>query len=102
MNRISTVITAGILSIFVAGCSTPAEQAIGNAVIGSLGGTAMGSASLGGSREMVGGGPSSDSMAANGMATGGAAGEPDYGAKKPHDHCGNGTMVHLGSVICSP
>ena len=102
MNRISTAIVAGILSVFAEGCSTPAEQAIGNAVIGSLSGTAMDSALLGRSGEMVGGGPSSDSVVANGVATGRVAGGPDYGAKKPHDHCGNGTMVHLGSVICSP
>ena len=61
-------------------------------------GAGMGGASLGRSGEMVGGGPASGSVTANGAAAGG----PDYGAKKPHDHCGNGTMVHLGSVICSP
>ena len=98
MHRIRTAIAAGILSVSAAGCNTPAEHAIGNAVIGSLAGAGMGGASLGRSGEMVGGGPASGSVTANGAAAGGL----DYGAKKPHDHCGNGTMVHLGSVICSP
>jgi hypothetical protein len=86
MNRIITAIAAGVLAVSVAACSTPTEQAVDSAVLGSLAGVAIG-------------GPTTDPA---GPPAEGAANPPDYGAKKPHNHCGNGTMVHLGRVICSP
>lgn len=97
MNRIMAAFAVGLLSLS-AGCSTPAEQAIGNAVIGGLAGAGMGGASLGRPGDAAGDGAAPSDAATHGTSAGG----PDYGAKKPHDHCGNGTMVHLGSVICSP
>lgn len=91
MNRIIAAIAAGIPLLSVAACSTPAEQAIGGVAMGSLAGAGFGGAM-----------PERTVVTPPGEATTANASEPDYGAKKPHDHCGNGTMVHLGSVICSP
>ncbi|WP_421594124.1 hypothetical protein [Shinella sp. M27] len=91
MNRIIAAIAAGILSLSAAACSTPAEQAIGGVAMGSLAGAGFGGAM-----------PDRTVDAPPGEVTTANVSEPDYGAKKPHDHCGNGTMVHLGSVICSP
>jgi len=91
MNRIIAAIAAGILPLLASACSTPAEQAIGGAVIGSIAGAGFN-----------GGMPVETSTTVPGEATTTNASGPDYGAKKPHDHCGNGTMVHLGRVICSP
>lgn len=91
MDRIIAAIATGILSLSTAACSTPAEQAIGGAVIGSLAGGGF-----------SGGMPVETGATVSGGDTTTNASGPDYGAKKPHDHCGNGTMVHLGSVICSP
>ena len=91
MNRIIAAIAAGILSLSLAACSTPAEQAIGGIAMGSLAGAGFSGAM-----------PIQTADTPPGEATTANASGPDYGAKKPHDHCGNGTMVHLGSVICSP
>ncbi|WP_156386957.1 MULTISPECIES: hypothetical protein [unclassified Rhizobium] len=87
MNRIIAALAAGALAALLAGCSTSAEQATGSTVIGSLAGAGIAAAPVGQAESAVTAEPAS---------------APDYGAKKPHDHCGNGTMVHLGSVICSP
>lgn len=87
MNRIIAALATGTLVALLAGCSTPAAQAIGGTVIGSLAGAGIGAAPAG---------------QVESVATAEPASAPDSGAKKPHDHCGNGTMVHLGSVICSP
>ena len=83
MNRIIAAIATGILPLLASACSTPAEQAIAGA-------------------GFSGGMPVETSTTVSGEATPTNASGPDYGAKKPHDHCGNGTMVHLGRVICSP
>ena len=87
MNRFIVAIAAGILALALAACSPSVGQAVGGAVLGGI-------PVAGASGAVV---DPTDSAPAES-----SAGAPDYGAKKPHDHCGNGTMVHLGSVICSP
>lgn len=93
MNRIVRVIAVGMLLPLAAACSTPAGQVVDNAIVGSLAGAGMGSAA------MMAPPPAAATAGASGPPAGGG---PDYGPQKPQDHCGNGTMVHLGSVICSP
>lgn len=95
MSRIIPAISAGILLVTTAACS-PSGQAI-SGVAGNLAGSVIGSAAMSQPVAALPANSQTATTAATGKPT-----EPDYGSQKPHDHCGNGTMVHLGSVICSP
>lgn len=98
MNKCATALAASALTVLLAACTTPAQHVVGGVVLGSLAGSTVGAATGKNAAFNI---ATTDQIAD--APSDRVASAPEYGwSKKPHNHCGNGTMVHLGSVICKP
>jgi osmotically inducible lipoprotein OsmB len=89
MKKLVSIVTAGALSLSVAGCYTPGDRAVGGAALGGLAGAA------------IGGGATGRASGALAGAALGAAGGAIVGAATAPPQCPYGVYRdYYGNVYC--